>query len=285
VDADGILVDHPTRLRRRTRIRLARLAAVRIGSVDRNEAPHWPYHLRLLLRDGPPVYVPVPAREQGAVRDALVSAINEISPLRGDETASELTPPHREALEHVEAVIPPATLRFTFDAQLHRYRDGVRLVVSPESGWIVFHIVRGGLLIWLTCMLADYALGGRVPVTMSLQWTFVFAATMFAFYVLPTAVRNTRRGTAVLPITLDVTGNNVLTLSDPDFHGQRRSWPRDDIRSIEIGGWFWWITRVALLRVRLTDGNSVTLLYGHPISLLRPIASEVRRSLHLEHNN
>jgi hypothetical protein len=285
VDAAGIVVDHPTRLRSRTHISYERFVAVKFGSERRDEMPHMPWHLVLLLRDGPPVLVPMPQTDQALVAEALRSAVAEFCPLRGGGgggDAESLAPPDRGSPLAVEPCPPRAPWRISTDGAIHRFADGVRILLAPTPGWIMLHIVCTGFLIWLTFMLADYTVArGGIPVHAFAEWTFAYAALLVVLYVLPSAVRDADRERKCV---VDALGDS-LVLSDADFHGQRRRWGRDEIRAIEIGGWLNWLTRVGLLRVRLVDGTSVTLLYGYPLPLLRVIARELRASLHLEHHD
>jgi hypothetical protein len=70
-----------------------------------------------------------------------------------------------------------------------------------------------------------------------------------------------------------------MILVDADYHGRHDRWRREEIAQIRIGGPMWWIARGGWLRVRLTDGSSVTLLHGYPLCVLRPVAEELRRAL------
>jgi hypothetical protein len=284
VDADGIMIEHPTRLRARTRIAFERLAAVNTGgSRGRDEEPHLPWHLRLLLRDGPPVMVPVPARDQAAVRDALLAAIATFCPIRGAATDPQANaPPGREQRVRAQRVIPPSSLRITLDAYVQHYADGVRFSLLSIGAWIMLQILRIGVLVWLVFMLADQVLGGRIPVFAFMQWTLVFGAGLFFVYALPKAFGEGRSRQRWYSI--DVIGQ-TLVLSDPDFHGRSRQWTREQIAAIEIPAGLSALTRTASLRVRLTDGRAITLLYGYPLRLLRPIAAALRRSLQLDHHD
>jgi hypothetical protein len=284
VDSEGILIEHPTRMRGRTRIAFERLAAVNTGgSRGREDEPHLPWHLRLLLRDGPPVLVPVPQRDQATVREALVAAIATFCPIRGAATGPDANAaPQREPTSRAQHVIPPAALRLTFDAYVQHYPDGLRFNLLSLGAWVMLQILRVGVLVWFVFMLADQVVGGRIPVFSFMQWTLVLGGGLFFVYALP---KTFREGPASDRwYTIDVIGQ-TLVLSDPDFHGRSRQWTREQIGSIEIFGPLLALTRTASLCVRLTDGRTITLLYGYPLRLLRPIATELRRSLRLDHHD
>ena len=279
IDTGGIHLDHATRLIPRGHIPFERLAEVEFGTKGRDKEPSWPWHLRLMLRDGPPTMVPIPEADVPTVREAMRTAIERFCPLRADPAAR--APPERGVALKVE-VFYRAGGGETLDSELLRFADGIRWVVMPGGRWLFLQIILVGFLIWLTLMLADvFFAHGSIPVFTFAEWSLAYAVLIFALYGWSTPSRGGRHPSR---FTIDVIGDDLI-LSDPDYHGRTRRWNRGAIRAIEVGGWLRWITRAGLLRVRFTDGSPVTLLYGYPTSVLRPIARELRGSLHLQNDN
>jgi len=279
IDAGGIHVDHASRLIPRGHIPFERLAAVEIGIKGRDDKPAWPWHLRFMLRDGPPTMVPIPEADLPAVREATRASIDKFCPVRADPAA--LAPPERGTPQRVEKV-HRARGDDTLSSELQRCPDGIRWAVRPGTRWLIRQVWLGGFLIWLTFALVDTLIaGGRIEVFTFAQWSLVYAFMVFSLNAWPTPSRSGRHPKK---FTIDVIGDELM-LSDLDYHGRVRRWNRSQIRAIEIGGWFRWITRGGLLRVRFTDDRAVTLLYGYPLSILDPIARELRESLQFEHHD
>ena len=265
IDSTGIVLEHPTAIIPRKRIPFDRVISIAPATPWLGIPPRFPSALRIALRDGFPTVIPVPAADLPAISAALNSILETLAPINA-APLQRLEFLHSTWLPLFESSNSP---KDPLCARCDIYADGERWTITPGFVWM---FANSAVAVVVT-MIVLPAFNWLIAFPPQSMISAILLSIFFyhGLYFWPILSRRVRPPTRPPSVILDII-DGELCITDRDYRGPVRSWSRDQIAAFEIAGPLWWLARAGRLRMRLRNGNCITLLYGYPLRLLRPLA-------------